>query len=289
MNGKTLQPSALSRLVAEADAAPRLDRERELELGRRIRRGDPAAAAELAAAHLRSVLQVARGFSGYGVPLDDLVAEGNIGLVEAMRRFDPERGLRFYTYARYWIRASILAYVVAHSSVVRRGTSALESRLFFRLQSEHSRLVTELGDAPDLTARLAERFFTSEGRIESALHRLRARDLSLDAPVANDGESVTHGDRLRARELGADERLLERERRELVRRAIDALAPRLDEREQAILRDRLVADEPASLAGIGGRFGVSRERIRQIESELVAKLRAQVAALSTPRPAPLAA
>src|SRR5688572_3321485 len=184
--------SSFRSYVSSVDRLPVLTRERELELASRYRdNGDRAAANELIEAHLRAVVKIARKYGGYGIPISELVAEGNLGLIEAARRFEPERNLRFFTYARYWIRAYILAHVLRQWSIVDMGTSAVQSKIFFRLQAEKAKLDTELGaDADGIDSTLADKFQTSEDHVRASLHRLRGRDASLDAPLTADA-SVT--------------------------------------------------------------------------------------------------
>ena len=179
----------LLRYVEEVERLPVLGKEEELELARRYRAdGDERAGALLIRGHLRSVVKLAQRFRGYGIYLSDLVSEGNVGLLEAARRFEPARGLRFLTYARYWVRAYMLSHVLKHWSIVDIGTTALQSKMFFRLQSERARLLNEVGeDDGSIDRRLAERFSTSEDAVRSSLERLRGRDASLDAPLVADG------------------------------------------------------------------------------------------------------
>lgn len=252
---------------------PVLDREDEIDLANRYRAGDRAAGDALVEAHLRSVVKIARKFSGYGIPVAELVAEGNIGLLEAVRRFEPERNLRFLTYARYWVRAYILAYVLKHWSIVDMGTNALQSKLFFRLQAEHARLENELGEDGTIDARLAAKFNTSEDHVRASLQRLRSRDASLDAPLS-DEVGTTFLDMLRDDSESAEDKAASAEMTAMMRVAISQLWPSLDAREQRIVCERLLGgDDGASLADLGRELGVTRERVRQIEVQLKAKLR----------------
>lgn len=271
--------------VDAVERMPRLEREDELELARRWRdEGDRAAADALVESHLRSVVKLAQKFRGYGIYLSDLVAEGNLGLLEAVRRFEPERGLRFLTYARYWVRAYMLAHVLKHWSIVDLGTTALQSKMFFKLQSEHARLIGELGDEDDsITRRLARKFDTSEDNVRVSLQRLRRRDASLDAQVAPDG-GITFLDLLESQGLDQEEQTAANEMSGLVREAIGELWPSLDERERLILGQRLLREEPdeVTLADLGRELGVTRERVRQIEAGLKRKLRVRVERLMAP-------
>lgn len=260
----------------------RLDREEELALARRHAEGDTGAGHRLVESQLATVVHLARTFRGYGVPVSELVGEGNIGLLEALDRFEPERGLRFVTYARYWVRAYMLALVLRQWSMVDIGSSALSSKLFFRLQAERNRLSRELGpDDPSLISRLAERFGTSEDRILYALGRLRSKDASLDARVGEDGQ-MTYLDLLPEPSDGPEDETGRRELDARVRDAVRGALPALDSRERLILEKRLLVDtdEPATLATLGEQLGVTRERVRQIQVGVLSKLRAAFLRLS---------
>jgi RNA polymerase sigma-32 factor len=273
--------------LAGVKGVERLSREQELELARRYRDGDTLAGDELVAAHLRFVVSMARKYRGYRVPFADLVGEGSLGVLEALRRFEPERGLRFLTYARHWIRAYMLAFVLKQWSIVDMGTSATQSKLFFKLQSEHSRLVAELGgEDPSITAHLARKFGTSESHVEHTLARLRGRDASLDAPLKTDG-ATTFGELLPAIGDSQEELALAAEREALVQEAVARVWERLGEREQTIVRERLMRGEEAkSLAQLGRDMGVTRERVRQIESSIKDSIRRELEGLYGDRRSP---
>jgi RNA polymerase sigma-32 factor len=274
--------SSFRTYVSSIDRLPILSREREHELALRYRdHEDREAANELIEAHLRAVVKIARKYGGYGIPISELVAEGNLGLIEAVRRFEPERNLRFFTYARYWIRAYILAHVLRQWSIVDMGTSAAQSKIFFRLQAEKAKLEAELGDDESVDQTLADKFQTSEDHVRASLHRLRGRDASLDAPLGTEG-SATFLDVLRDDSANAEERAADAEMAHLVREAVANLWPRLDQRERDIVTERLLPedDEGVSLADLGRRMGVTRERVRQIEVGLKAKLRCEVRTLT---------
>jgi RNA polymerase sigma-32 factor len=262
--------------VISVERFPVLSREEELELARRWRNdGDREAADALVESHLRSVVKLANRYRGYGIYLSDLVAEGNLGLLEAVRRFEPERGLRFLTYARYWIRAYILAHILKHWSIVDLGTTALQSKMFFRLQAEHARLTLQLGEQDEsIDRRLAEKFDTSVDQVQASLQRLRRRDTSLDVPVVPDS-SISFIDLLRDERADQEEVAATAESTSLVLEAIDQVLPTLDRRERLILRERLMPkdDDPKTLAALGRRLGVTRERVRQVEAGVKSKLR----------------
>jgi alternative sigma factor RpoH len=254
---------------------PRLERHDELRLARRWkRRGDRAAADALVQSHLRDVVAIASHYKGYGFRLADLVEEGNIGLLEAVQRFDPARNLRFMTYAAYWVRAYILAHVLKQFSMVGVGTGPLQSKLFFRLARERARLSTQLGESNDgIAGTLAARFRTTEDRVAQMAQRLDRRDTSLDAHVYVDGDT-TLLDTLRDDTEGQEERTARAQRDAWVRATVATVWVTLDERERAIVAGRLLTDgDEATLAEIGQRFGLSRERVRQLETRVKSKLR----------------
>ncbi len=257
-----------------AEQYPRLEREEELSLARRwLEEGDRSAADQLIQCHLRSVVRVARKYRGYGIPLSDLVAEGNIGLIEAVSRFEPERGLRFFTYARHWVRAYILSHVLKHWSIVDLGTTALQSRMFFRLQAEHNRLTAELGAGDEsIEARLAEQFSTSRDHVRSSLQRLGRRDASLDAPVLEGG--TTFLDMLEDPTISQETRIGDAQVSQVVRTAVREIWPSLDCRERIIVDERLLPQngEARTLAAIGRSLGITRERVRQLEVGVKSKL-----------------
>lgn len=281
--------------VETVERIPALSREQELDLAQRWReQGDLKARQVLVESHLRAVVKIAQKYRGYGIYLSDLVAEGNLGLLEAVKRFAPERGLRFLTYARYWIRAYILARVLKHWSIVDMGTNAVQSKLFFRLQSEHARLALQLGAGHErIEQQLADKFHTSVEHVRTSLERLGRRDTSLDAPLVADG-SITYLDTLREGSESQESRVIEAEMATLVKTALAEVWPSLDCRERLIIEKRLMPEngDAKTLAALGRQLGVTRERVRQLEVGVKAKLRVVVDRLLGPSdmlPAELAA
>ncbi len=259
---------------------PELDRDEELELARRYRAGDSRAGEQLLEAHLRDVVKIVRGYRGYGHRLSELVGEGNVGLVRALERFEPDRGLRFMTYAAYWVRAHVLEFILKSWSLVAVGTSPMQSKLFFRLQRERSRLAAEYGDAADLSTMLAERFGCSRERIRRMEQRLDGRDLSLDMPAYADGatnmvEQLRGHDDLEACCAAA-------EVAEQLQARLERVMAELDVRERAIVEHRLIANDQLTLTELGTLLGISRERVRQLESRVKAKLRLRLVDLADP-------
>lgn len=259
---------------------PPLSREEELSLARAwIDEKSADAAERLVRSHLRYVVATATKYRRYGVPISDLVAEGNLGLVHALRKFDPERGFRFVTYASYWIRAYILNHIIRSWSLVP-GSGALRSKTFFKLRRERTRVANLVGDPDQAEQVLAERMGVSRKKLRAMLGRLESRDLSLDSKAFDDS-STTLLDTLVADDLPADRVLDEKEQQDSMRDVIGRAVAHLDERERYIVQQRLMADtdEQASLAEIGRKLGVSRERARQLESRAKGKLKSYLVQL----------
>ena len=251
---------------------PVLDRQEEHELAVRAARGDERARERLVRSNLRYVVSVALKYRGYGVRLADLIAEGNLGLVVAAHKFDPERGTRFVTYAGYWIRAFVLDAVVRSTTMVGGGCGPLRSKLFFRLRRERARLSHLVGDDHERLQAMARRFGVSPERMQEMLRRLDARDVSLDATRFEEG-SDTLLDALVAPAPTPEEEAIHNERHRLVRAELQRALASLDPRERFIVERRLLTDEAMSLAAIGRLLGISRERARQLEARAKDKLR----------------
>jgi RNA polymerase sigma-32 factor len=279
------EDSGFTRYVALL-RAPRLDAETERQLAERwIATRDPVAARTLVEAHLRFVVKMAKGLSGYGLPIADLVAEGNIGLLEALERFDPGRGVRFLSYAAWWVRALMLAYVQRHWSIVRVPMSAHRAKLFFRLTRARARIATALGhtlSADKIDAMLARELDAPARHVREMMTAITRRDLSLDEPQPGDSD-IPRLAALVDDGAGQEEAASSHERGQIVRRRLAALEPSLTARERYILRHRLMSDEPHPLLAIGQRLGVSRERVRQLETSLKRKLRDAFAELAPER------
>jgi RNA polymerase sigma-32 factor len=281
MNSRNLNESNASWVTdyaATVQGYATLSRVEELSLFRRWRdHADEHARDALVRASLRHVVTIARKHQRYGVPLAELIAEGNFGVVRALAKFDPERGTLFMTYATHWIRAHILQYVLHSWSVV--GSGMPRSKLFFKLRRERVKLANLVGEGASADALLAERLGLSDERLAVLLRRVDQRDFSLDAEVLAGG-SATLASMLPTPELDQEQRALAGEFGRSAEDAVrDALAI-LDERERYIVENRLLADRESevSLADIGRRLGVSRERARQLETRAKRKLRACIAA-----------
>jgi RNA polymerase sigma-32 factor len=267
--------STLSQYIARVQAIQPLSREREYELARRVRdRDDRAAARELVEANLRYVVAIALSYRRYGVRVADLVSEGNVGLMIALKKFDPDRGTRFVTYAAHWIRAYVLDHVIRAWSIVGVGAGPLRSKVFFRLRREKAKIMASTSDLVEVGEKLAERFGTTPEKITMLAHRLEARDLSLDTKVFDDG-AATMLDTLPSGGPSQEEQYLGHERSSAIHAWVREAVEKLDPRERFIVQVRIMAEGPEelSLAEIGRRLGVSRERARQLEARAKQKLR----------------
>lgn len=274
-------PSLISRYLDESPSTEPLERETELQLARAWRdHQDQRAADRLVRAHLRYVVATALKHRRYGVPLNELIAEGNFGLVHALKKFDPERGFRFVTYAAYWIRAYILNHIIRSWSLVGTGSGALRSKMFFRLRRERVKLANLVGDPSEAEALLAERMQVTQPQLSAMLRRLEARDVSLDAKVFDD-TATTLVDTLASPGSDQEVELSRNQVQEHLQVAVRSAVDQLDPRERYIVEQRLMAEpeERLSLADIGRNLGVSRERARQLESRAKYKLRAQLLAM----------
>ncbi len=265
----------LSRYLERIRSIPTLSREEEHELAVRVREGDARAVDELVEANLRFVVAIALQYRRYGIPVGDLLAEGNLGLMMAVRKFDPERGTRFVTYAGYWIRAYVLDLVVRSTTMVGAGSGPLRSKLFFRLRRERAKIANLTDDPRERIAQLAARFDVSETKMEEMLRRLDSRDVSLNTPI-HDDSSTTMLDALPETDADQEVVYLDGERRRLIEQHLGAALSELDYRERYILEQRFMSDEEVSLAALGRELGVSRERARQLEARAKKKLKKQL-------------
>src|SRR3954463_11109248 len=264
----------LSRYLDEIRKFPMLEPQEEYMLAKRYaEHADREAAHRLVTSHLRLVAKIAMGYRGYGLPIGEIVSEGNVGLMQAVKRFDPERGFRLATYAMWWIRASIQEYVLRSWSMVKLGTTAAQKKLFFNLRKAKSNIgAIEEGDlTPAHTAKLADQLGVTQTEVTEMNRRLSGPDSSLNAPLRSESESEWQ-DWLADDTVDQETRLAEREemgdRHELLGRAMD----KLTERERDIIQARRLQDEPATLEELSQKYGVSRERVRQIEVRAFEKL-----------------
>ena len=281
----------LSRYLQEIRRFPMLDADQEYMLAKRWREhGDVDAAHQMVTSHLRLVAKIAMGYRGYGLPLADLIAEGNVGMMQAVKRFDPEKGFRLATYAMWWIRAAIQEYVLHSWSLVKIGTTAAQKKLFFSLRKTKAKLqAIEDGDLPDETVkRIAHRLDVSEQEVVNMNRRLMAPDHSLNAPVREDSEGEWQdwlvSDAPNQETLVGDAEELD-QRRGFLTSAMDGL----NERERHILEERRLKDSPSTLEDLSREYGISRERVRQIEVRAFEKLQKSVRAAAQAQDANLGA
>lgn len=266
--------SALGIYLRQVRAYPILTREEEHELALRLAQGpDPAVSARLITANLRLVVKIAREYRRIHNNLLDLIQEGNVGLIHAIRKYDPNRGVRVCSYASWWIRAYILKFILSNWRLIKVGTTQAQRRIFFNLHKERHKL--DLQGAEVDTKQLAAALYVTEDEVVEMEHRLNASELSIDAP----GRAAEQGDRTRGLVLSAstDSRPdLQIETSEFARRLrqkVDVFGAALRDRELEIFAARITNDEPTTLSELAGRFGVTRERARQIEARLKRKLR----------------
>ena len=275
----TLQSdSGLSRYLQEIRKFPMLEANEEFMLAKRWREHkDPEAAHRLVTSHLRLVAKIAMGYRGYGLPINELIAEGNVGMMQAVKRFDPERGFRLATYAMWWIRAAIQEYILHSWSLVKIGTTAAQKKLFFNLRRVKGQIkAIEEGDlSPEQVKTISDRLAVPEEDVVTMNRRLAAPDNSLNAPVRTEGEGEWQ-DWLVDDSPTQETRLAENEelsaRQKLLGKALDGL----NDRERHILIERRLKDEPATLEDLSKEYDISRERVRQIEVRAFEKLQKSI-------------
>jgi len=268
----------LSRYLSEIRKFPLLDPQEEYMLAKRWKEHeDPDAARKLITSHLRLVAKIAMGYRGYGLPVSEIVAEGNVGLMQAVKRFEPDKGFRLATYAMWWIRASIQEYILRSWSLVKMGTTAAQKKLFFNLRKAKNKIdAIEEGDmTQEHVAKIADQLGVTEDEVVQMNRRLSGPDASLNAPLKSESESEWQ-DWLADDSIDQETRMAERqelgERHDLLTGALGELT----ERERAIIQARRLSDEPATLEELSQKFGVSRERVRQIEVRAFEKLQTQM-------------
>ncbi len=280
----------LTRYLEEIRQFPMLEPQQEYMLAKSWREhGDRDAAHQLVTSHLRLVARIAMGYRGYGLPVGEVISEGNVGLMQAVKRFDPDKGFRLATYAMWWIRAAIQEYILRSWSLVKMGTTAAQKKLFFNLRKIKGQLkALDEGDLrPDQVKQIATRLGVTEEDVVSMNRRL-AGDSSLNAPVRNDAESGEWQDWLVDDTMDQETALAESEERDQRRDMLNDALKGLNARERRVFEARRLADEPLTLEELSAEFGVSRERIRQIEVrafEKVQKAVQKAAAAAQPEPA----
>jgi RNA polymerase sigma-32 factor len=287
--------SGLTRYLEEIRRFPMLEPQEEYMLAKSWREhGDRDAAHKLVTSHLRLVAKIAMGYRGYGLPISEVISEGNVGLMQAVKRFEPEKGFRLATYAMWWIKAAIQEYILRSWSLVKMGTTANQKKLFFNLRKAKSKIsALEEGDLrPDQVKLIAKRLGVTEQDVVDMNRRLGG-DVSLNAPIREDGDSGEWQDWLVDDVSDQEARLAESEEADNRRKALGEALSVLNERERRIFEARRLADDPITLEDLATEFGVSRERVRQIEVRAFEKVQRavknRVAAMETrssPSPVP---
>ena len=287
--------SGLSRYLEEIRRFPMLEPQEEYMLAKRWREhGDRDAAHRLVTSHLRLVAKIAMGYRGYGLPISEVVSEGNVGLMQAVKRFEPEKGFRLATYAMWWIKAAIQEYILRSWSLVKMGTTANQKKLFFNLRKAKSKIsALEEGDLrPEQVKLIAKRLGVTEQDVIDMNRRLGG-DMSLNAPIRDDGDAGEWQDWLADDSTDQETRLAESEQADNRRSALNDALTVLNERERRIFEARRLAEDPMTLEDLAAEFGVSRERVRQIEVRAFEKVQKavknRVAAMEAPPVVPSAA
>ncbi|MFZ2109302.1 MAG: RNA polymerase sigma factor RpoH [Roseiarcus sp.] len=271
--------SGLSRYLAEIKRFPMLEPQEEYMLAKRWREHDDREAAhKLVTSHLRLVAKIAMGYRGYGLPIGEVISEGNVGLMQAVRRFEPDKGFKLATYAMWWIRASIQEYILRSWSLVKMGTTASQKKLFFNLRKAKSRIsALDEGDLrEDQVASIAKRLGVAKQEVVDMNRRLGG-DASLNAPLREDGEGEWQ-DWLVDESASQESVLVDREESDARLGALKSALRVLNPRERRIFEARRLADDPVTLEELSTEFGVSRERVRQIEVRAFEKVQAAVKA-----------
>ncbi|MFG1359903.1 RNA polymerase sigma factor RpoH [Xanthobacter pseudotagetidis] len=274
-------PSAeggLTRYLEEIRRFPMLEPQEEYMLAKSWREhGDREAAHKLVTSHLRLVAKIAMGYRGYGLPISEVISEGNVGLMQAVKRFEPEKGFRLATYAMWWIRASIQEYILRSWSLVKMGTTAAQKKLFFNLRKAKSQIsALEEGDLrPDQVKHIATKLGVTEQDVVDMNRRLSG-DASLNAPIREDSEGGEWQDWLVDERLDQEEQLAESEELDNRRAALTGALSVLNDRERRIFEARRLSEDPMTLEDLASEFGVSRERVRQIEVRAFEKVQKAV-------------
>lgn len=277
----------MSRYLQEIRKFPMLDPEEEYMLAKRwVEEQDTQAAHKMVTSHLRLAAKIAMGYRGYGLPQAEVISEANVGLMQAVKRFDPEKGFRLATYAMWWIRASIQEYILRSWSLVKMGTTSAQKKLFFNLRKAKNRIgALEEGDLrPENVAQIAHDLGVTEDEVVSMNRRLSGGDASLNAMVSNDGEGATEWqDWLEDEDADQAGDYEERNEMELRRELLFAAMDALNDREQDILTKRRLSEPVSTLEELSAEYNVSRERIRQIEVRAFEKLQLRMRDLAVER------
>ena len=265
----------LSRYLSEIRKFPMLSKDEEFMLAKRwSEHQDPEAAHKLVTSHLRLVAKIAMGYRGYGLPIGEVISEGNVGLMQAVKKFEPEKGFRLATYAMWWIRASIQEYILRSWSLVKMGTTAAQKKLFFNLRKAKSQIAAfQEGDLhPDQVSQIATKLGVLDSEVISMNRRLSGPDASLNAPLRADGESEWQDWLADEEQVSQETRVAEDEEKSLRMSLLEEAMVELTDRERHILTERRLKDDPTTLEELAAQYGVSRERVRQIEVRAFEKL-----------------
>ncbi|MGE3865580.1 MAG: RNA polymerase sigma factor RpoH [Hyphomonadaceae bacterium] len=265
----------LTRYLQEIRKFPMLEKEQEFSLARQWRdKGDVEAAHTLVTSHLRLVAKIARGYRGYGLPSGEVISEGTVGLMQAVKKFEPEKGFRLATYAMWWIRAAIQEYILRSWSLVKMGTTAAQKKLFFNLRRLKGEIAAlEEGDLkPEHVKTIAHKLAVTDEEVITMNRRLSGGDASLNAPIASDGESEWQDWLADDTAVSQESTLAENEEFGARMELLHAAMEKLSERERHIISERRLKDEPSTLEDLSKEYGVSRERVRQIEVRAFEKL-----------------
>jgi len=272
-----VQNNAVAALIGKFEQFPVLSKDEEFELAMRLKKfNDREAAHRLITANLRNVVRIAMDYGGYGLPIEDIVQEGTIGLMVAVKKFDPTKGYRLMTYAVWWIKAMIHDYILRFFSQVKLGTTKLQKRLFYGLNRMSAEENVMDGDIAEQSNALSARLDADPHQIEEIISRLTNKDQSLDSPMA-DGSDSSFIDFLADTKSNPEDRVMESQRAIYVKSQIESALARLTPREQSIARQRLMAENPLTLEDLGLQYAISKERVRQIESNVKAKLKKALA------------
>jgi len=284
--------NGLTRYLEEIRRFPMLEPQDEFILAKRWREhGDRDAAHKLVTSHLRLVAKIAMGYRGYGLPISEVISEGNVGLMQAVKRFEPDKGFRLATYAMWWIKAAIQEYILRSWSLVKMGTTANQKKLFFNLRKAKSKIsALEEGDLrPDQVKLIAKRLGVTEQDVIDMNRRLGG-DVSLNAPIREDGDSGEWQDWLVDEVSDQEDRLVADQESDNRKKALGEALTVLNDRERRIFEARRLADDPITLEDLAAEFGVSRERVRQIEVRAFEKVQRavkhRIAAIETRPSAP---
>jgi RNA polymerase sigma-32 factor len=265
----------LSRYLTEIRKFPMLAKDEEFMLAQRWKEHqDSDAAHKMVTSHLRLVAKIAMGYRGYGLPIGEVISEGNVGLMQAVKKFEPEKGFRLATYAMWWIRASIQEYILRSWSLVKMGTTAAQKKLFFNLRKAKSQISAfEDGDLrPEQVSAIATKLGVLDSEVISMNRRLSGPDASLNAPLRADGESEWQDWLADDEQVSQETIVAENEEKSLRMTLLEEAMVELTDRERHILTERRLKDDPTTLEDLAAQYGVSRERVRQIEVRAFEKL-----------------